>query len=193
MFNHRSPIALAGVLFGVFLAQNVSADIGDDAEKQILRLDPSEFRELPKDALEELKSRGCKVPQSFGLNTPHNVIRGSFANNAQNDWAVVCSKDGSSSILVFWGGPVRCSSEIQFGKGKDRELLQGIGYQKIGYSRAIHTIEGKRILEDHEKYGLGELPPIDHDGIVDEFLEKYDVVYYCYKDNWVRLNYEAGH
>src|SRR2546427_2385888 len=185
MFNRRSPIALAGVLFGVFLAQNVSADKWDDAEKQILRLDPSEFLELPKDALEELKSRGCKVPQSFGLGT--NVIPGSFANNAQNDWAVLCSKDGSSSILVFWGGPVRCSSEIQRGKSKDREWLQCIGYGKIGYSRAIHAIEGERILEEHKKYGLGKLPPIDHHGIVEEFLEKSWGVYYCYKGNWVQL------
>jgi hypothetical protein len=71
--------------------------------QSIKRLSPSAFPELPSAVRRALNLRGCSVPQSF-LTGPHNVIKGEFARPGQTDWAVLCSVNGVSGILVFWNG-----------------------------------------------------------------------------------------
>ena len=162
-----------------------SADVWDDAEKQIVRLDAWAFSQLPKNIVDELKNRGCKIPQTYGHNEPHNVIKGSFAEKSQEDWAILCSKDGVSTIQIFWGGPVRCPSEIE--KSEDRGWLQGIGSGKIGYSRTISSIGKKAISAYHEAFGGITPPPISYEGINEVFLEKGSVVHYCIQGKWIEL------
>lgn len=172
-------------LLSVLAVSVASADVWDEAEKQIVRLDPLSFSQLPKNIVEELKNRRCKIPQTFGHNEPHNVIKGSFAEKGQEDWAVLCSKNGVSTIQIFWGGSARCPSEIQ--KSEDRGWLQVVVPGKIGYSRAINSISKKPILAYHEAYGGVAPPSISHDGINDVFLEKASVVHYCNQGKWIEL------
>src|SRR4051812_15288168 len=65
---------------------------------------PSQFRELPPRVVKELERRHCTVPQPHPATGGTNVIRGAFARAGQADWAVMCSVNGASSILVFWAG-----------------------------------------------------------------------------------------
>jgi hypothetical protein len=78
-----------------------SKDVWAVAESQIRQLAPTAFAELPKQIMLELQSRGCTVPQVYGAPKPHNVIRGEFQRKGQVDWAVLCSRNGLSSVLVF--------------------------------------------------------------------------------------------
>ena len=178
-------IATVVSLLSVLITAVVRADVWSEAEKQIVRLDPSMFNELPTYIVDELKARNCKVPQTYGYGKPHNVISGSFTERDQKNWAVLCSKNGASSIQIFWGGAAKCPSEIQ--KSKDRGSLQGIGNRKIGYSRAIESISKKSILAYHKAYGGPSPPPISHQGINDIFLEKASVVHYCNEGQWIEL------
>jgi len=153
----------------------------NDADLQVQRLQPSAFSELPQNIKAELESRGCTIPQvkEYGtIRPPHNVIQGEFSKKGQLDWAVLCSKNRSSSILIFWNGLSKTYSEMA--KGQDKDSLQIINGDQIGFSRLI-GVAGKDFIKT-------QLPiPIDHDGINDEFVNKGSVVYYYSDGRWLSV------
>src|SRR6266850_6604363 len=82
-----------------------------EASKAITRLSPAAFPDLPLPVRDDLEKRGCRVPQSAWNPKPHNVISGQFIRPHHIDWAVLCSKNGSSTVLVFVeGSPTRVQS-----------------------------------------------------------------------------------
>ena len=82
------------------------------ADRETVWLSPDAFPELPKNLVLELQERGCAIPQSFPAQKPQNVIRGQLARPGQFDWAVLCSRNRVSSILVFWKGAEKNPAEI---------------------------------------------------------------------------------
>lgn len=83
------------------------------------------------------------MPQSFTSERPHNVVTGSFARAGQQDWAVLCSRQDSSSVLIFWGG-ADAESPTEFPRAADAGYLQGIGEGRIGYSRLLAAASPRR-------------------------------------------------
>jgi hypothetical protein len=158
----------------------------DRAEREIRRLSPSAFPDLPMAIRADLARRGCLIPQPFSARRPENVIRGRFTSASQRDWAVLCSIAGTSSILVFRAGSVTDVAELQ--PFPDRTFLQVIGDNfAVGYSRAIGVADARFIREHHRQYGGPEPPPLDHDGIDDIFVEKGSSVWYWYRGQWLKL------
>ena len=157
------------------------------ADAEIPRLSPSVFSDVPIAIRRELGRRGCRIPQSFATKTPHNVIRGRFTAANRQDVAALCSKSGSSSILVFRGGSTADVAELA--KEEDRGRLQTIdGDGNIGYSRAIDVADPKYIRDRQARYSGPPVPPsLDHDGINDLFVEKASVVWYWYGRRWWQL------
>jgi hypothetical protein len=51
------------------------------------------------------------------------LISGSFAKPGQIDWAAICSRNGESSVVVFWGGSPTSTTILN--PTKDRDWLQG--------------------------------------------------------------------
>ena len=158
----------------------------DLAESQIQRLQPSELSELPEVLVAELQTRGCTIPQ---LGYPHpnsnNVIHGEFAEKGQTDWAVLCSKNRFSSILIFWGGSPENPSEIA--DFQDHIFLQGQGNGQILYSRALGVVGQEYIRDHYIKYIGPNPPPIDHEGIDDIFVEKASSVHYYNQGKWLKV------
>ncbi len=157
----------------------------DKAASEILRLPPSAFPELPAVIRGELDRRRCTIPQADGYPKPHNVIQGSFTGKGQTDWAVLCSQDGESIILVFKGGSIEAVSQLA--KGADRNSLQVVGEGKIGYSRMISPVNGGSIVSYHREFGGPKPPPVDHQGIEDSFVGKASVILYYSRGIWLRL------
>ncbi len=157
----------------------------DKAEKEIQRLPPSAFPQLPEAILIELNRRRCTVPQAFGHPDPHNVIKGSFVGKGQIDWAVLCSQGGESSVLVFWGGATEVVSQLA--NGPDKTWLQTIGAGEIGYSRMITPVDGAGAVGYQEAFGGPKPPRFDHQGIEDSFLERASIILYYYRGTWLRL------
>jgi hypothetical protein len=172
------------ILCEMSLAED-SSDIWDQADQEILRLKPEIFANLPDNILKELKKRECTIPQSYASSDPHNVIQGQFQVKGQMDWAVLCSSDNISSILVFWGGNTRLVSEIA--KSPDKNWLQVIADRKIGYSRHISSIGGDSIMDHYQAHDGSKPPLFDHEGIDDAFLEKGSSVHYWHDGNWLAL------
>jgi len=106
-----------------------------DERTPINRFPSSEFPQLRSSVRKEVYRRGCRVPQVWGATKPGNVMRGSFIQAGHIDWAVLCSVNRVSSILIF-----RNSSSdqvVEIGREADINKLQVVGGDKIGYSRAI--------------------------------------------------------
>ncbi|HWE50064.1 MAG TPA: hypothetical protein VG273_09760 [Bryobacteraceae bacterium] len=155
------------------------------AERQIVRLPPSAFPMLPAAIVHELQQRGCTIPQDAFSKKPVNVISGEFVRHGQKDWAVLCSVNGSSSILVFWNGSAKNPAALN--PAEDINYLQGLGGEKIGFSRGI-AVAGVGFIDEHYRaYGGPKPPPLDHDGIDDAFLEKGSSVQYFYAGKWLQL------
>jgi hypothetical protein len=156
------------------------------AARTIRRLPPDSFPQLPAGVRSELKGRGCSVPQSFTSDRPHNVIAGRFAQAGQMDWAVLCSRQDSSSVLIFWGGAEE-TPPTEFPRTSDAGFLQEIGAGRIGYSRVLAVAGPGQIREYAAAFG-GTVPKVlDHDGVEDAFAEKASVVAYLEAGRWLAL------
>ena len=114
------------------------------------------------------------------------MISGQFRTPTVTDWAVLCSVNRVSTILVYLKG--RADSVAELGSAPDKGYLQGVGDGKIGYSRAIGVVDSSIIRQNNESYGGAELPPLDHQGIDDAFVEKASEVWYWYQGQWLRLS-----
>lgn len=156
------------------------------ADAATVRLSPRAFRSLPRNVIHTLEARGCSIPQLFGTSEPHNVVKGEFMKKGQTDWAVLCSRNKRSSILIFAGGSSKRVTAIA--ESADRTFLQTIdGGGNIGFSRAIDAVGRDFLVKHHEEYDGPTLPPIDHQGINDTFAEKGSVVHYYYRGKWLHL------
>jgi len=160
-------------------------DRWDTAAANIRRLPPSAFGDLPEAIRRDLERRKCTVPQIWDDSVPHNVVRGHFARPGQTDWAVLCSRNGVSAILVFWHESADTVAELD--SMSDGTFLQGVGGGQIGYSRQIGVADSAFINRHYGWYGGPEPPPLDHEGIDDAFVEKASVVHYWYEGRWLRL------
>src|SRR5262249_30146313 len=73
---------------------------------QIVRVPPIYFLHIDRTVHDALESRRCTVPQTWGEKWPGNIVRGHFISAKSDDWAALCSRGGSSSVLVISGGKV---------------------------------------------------------------------------------------
>jgi hypothetical protein len=156
------------------------------AARTIRRLPPDSFPHLPAAIRSALIADGCTVPQSFVEERPHNVISGHFAHARQRDWAVLCSRHDSSSVLIFWGRP-QPGTPAELGWTSDATFLQGIGAGRIGYSHVIMVAGPARIREYSAAFGGPQPKRLDHDGLEDGFAEKSSTVFYLERGRWLSL------
>ena len=156
-----------------------------EADLQVTRLAPSAFAELPPNIRRELERRGCTVPQVSADKKPQNVIKGEFTRKGQTDWAVLCSVNQISTILVFRNASVRNPTELA--REPDVDELQATGGDAVAYSRAISGVDRPYILNHYQAYDGNKPPTIDHQGINDAFVEKVSVIHYFGAGKWLNL------
>jgi hypothetical protein len=156
-----------------------------EADHQITRLPPSAFPELPIKINQELERRGCTIPQVPSDKKPHNVISGEFTGKGRTDWAVLCSLNRVSTILIFRNASER--EPLEIAPQADADSLQRGGGTAIEYSRAIEPVGREYILKHYRAYGGPAPAAIDHQGINDSFVGKASVVRYFYAGKWLEL------
>ena len=146
---------------------------------------PSDFPKLSGAIRSELEMRGCRIPQPYEGKAPQNLIQGEFAGSGKDDVAVLCSKQGVSSILIFWKGSAGAPAEIA--PAPDINFVQVTEDGKRGFSRLIARVGKDFILRHYKDYGGATPPSLDHDGIEDRFIEKGSTVHYFYSGQWFNL------
>lgn len=151
------------------------------------RLPPSAFTQLPHAVRRHLQARRCLIPQRELKPMPHNVINGAFARPGQRDWAVLCSRNGFSSILVFWNGQADAVAELAV-YPDNRFMQRVVRNGKTDYGREINAV-GKGFITRHyhKESGAPKPPPIKHQGIDDGFMDVASIVRYYYRGKWREL------
>ncbi len=154
------------------------------AAKEIRYLKPESFSELPPGIVSVLRNRKCGIPQPMGNSTPRNVVSGKFFEDEPRSWAVLCSMDEWSSILVFRNAADQNPHSLD--SMADCTFLQG-DENFIGFSRDIRTV-GRDYILDHDRGYSGEKPAqITHQAIEDSFLEKASSLWYFSDGKWYEL------
>lgn len=172
-------IVLALLLLG--FAQERPTDF-DRAEREIVRVAPTYYLGLPSAVRDALDVRGCTVPQTWGEVWPSNAVRGHFVGASSDDWAVLCSIRGSSSILVFSRGKVVAS----LARSPDRQHLAGILPGRAAFERHIDRI-APRAIRDYCRAFEQQCPPIRHDGIEDSPKSNVSEIRYFDGAKWIVL------
>jgi hypothetical protein len=191
----RIGLMVAGGIFGTAgFCHAQEAKGGKPAVQKgntIRKLQPADVAELPAEFVEKLNARGCSIPQfgtvgragdtagANGADSPTNVIHGEFARHGQEDWAVLCSKGGSSTIVIFWGKTTACSASLA--RLEDAHYLKRGKDKKVRYSRSIRAL-GESDLGD--RAGISGLKSFSHEGIDDRFVGKSSAFFYCSQGKW---------
>lgn len=157
----------------------------EEAIGKIRRLPVEAFPDLPAPIAAVLRARKCRVPQPSPNGAPRNVIRGEFVSKGEPGWAVLCSVNNSTALLVFRND--RDTNPDTVNTSDDRTYLQGLSGDNIGYSREIAAAGRDFIIRHYRAYGGPTPPPIDHQGIDDAFLEKASTTWYFHSRKWLRL------
>lgn len=155
------------------------------ADAAIVRLEPALFSELPSAIRTDLEKRGCTVPQP-AVDGKRNVVRGRFLTGRRIDWAVLCSRDRHSAILVFDGTSADWIAEL--GSEPDMNYLQVVDRAgAIGYSRVVAVAAPNAVRQRVRSDGPIAPDRIDHDGIEDAFVGKSSLIWYWSGQRWLRL------
>jgi hypothetical protein len=185
-----SVLASAGICHA---RQPKSGKAGVEKDGGIRKLQPADVAGLPPEFVEKLNARGCSIPQFGDLgrasapaaagdaaaDSTTNVIHGEFARAGQEDWAVLCSKGGSSTILIFWGKATGCPASLA--RLDDAHYLKRGKDKKMKYSRSIRAL-GQSDLGD--RAGIAGLKSFSHQGIDDRFVGKSSAFFYCSEGKW---------
>jgi hypothetical protein len=156
-----------------------------EADRQVRRLPPSAFPELPTKIKRELERRGCTIPQASADKKPQNIIKGEFTGKGRTDWAALCSLNRASTILIFRNASER--EPLDLAPERDADNFQAGAGTAIEYSRAISPVGRAYILKHYRAYGGPKPPTIGHQGINDAFVGKASVVHYFYAGKWLEL------
>ncbi|HEY1895656.1 MAG TPA: hypothetical protein VGG62_05260 [Terracidiphilus sp.] len=143
----------------------------------IRRLPVSSFPDLPPAVADLLSQRDCLVPQTYAAHHPENVVHASLERSGSSDWAVLCSAQGTVSLLVFFGStsgrPIVLSSAPET-KRLQRHDSTGV----LGFNWAIDPAPPETV-----RRAQGALqrksPPPDHDAVADSVVE-HGTVYRIY-------------
>lgn len=181
------------VFLGALLAASIIATAQDtekivhghkgDQSFAFRMLPPATFTELPAPILRDLEKRHCMIPQSYEAKSPENVIHGAFLQQGSNDWAVLCSQDGTSTLLVYRNATAAKPAELA--AQVDSDTAEPYDETSLlGFARGIDAASPDKISEllINKPYG-----PFDHDGIKDAHIEKSSVIHYFKGGTWMTL------
>lgn len=149
---------------------------------RVRHLPPASYPALPAVVAGELSRRGCLIPQTYQAHRPENVVHGSFERAGSSDWAVLCSVEGQTSLLVFFGAAQ--GAPMTVASAAETQRLQAYsGGTEMGFNWGIDpaTPETVRDLQD----GMWPRPaPLDHDALADSIIDQKTIYRYYANDKW---------
>jgi hypothetical protein len=164
---------------------NVVSD-GRSLPYLIHRLPISAFPDLPAQVAGVLSQRGCVVPQTYQAHRPENVVRASLERAGSSDWAVLCSAQGTVSLLVFFASAA--DRPIVLATAPEKRRLQAQGADKpLGFNWGIDPASPKNV-HDAQSSMRHRLSPLDHDALADSVIDHSTVYHFYAKNEWTLLN-----
>lgn len=149
---------------------------------RIRRLPLAAFPDLPVPVLNALEQRQCMVPQTYAARRPENVIYGEFWQKGSRDWAVLCSHDGSTSLLVFRGNAI--GLPVELASGKDTDRLQARLNGSLGFAWGLDPAAPENV----RRVAGTKSGPFDHDGIQVSIVERSSEIHYYQNGTWLHFD-----
>lgn len=152
----------------------------------IRRLPVSSFPNLPDAIAGVLNGRGCMIPQTYQAHRPENVVHASLERVGTTDWAVLCSANGTVTLLVFFASdpeePMALASTLEM-----ESLATHDRSGVLGFNWGIDPASPKRVRE--AQAAMEHHPPmLDHDALADTVLEKSTVYHFYSKNEWTMVD-----
>ena len=148
----------------------------------IRRLPVSSFPELPGPIATYLSQTGCLIPQTYQAHRPENVIHASLERPGSWDWAVLCSKDGTVSLLAFITGShaafwtVASAPEVLRMQVHDASGIAGFDW-------GIDAATPEQVRQ--AQAGMANRPPpVNHDALMDTIIDHRTVYHFYSKGRW---------
>jgi hypothetical protein len=152
----------------------------------IRHLPVNSFPDLPTAVQDQLRQRGCLIPQTYQAYGPENVVHARLEGPGTSDWAVLCSAHGTVSLLVFFGSAPGHPHLLATAQESERLQPRDPG-GVLGFNWGIDAAAPQRIHEAQS--GLKERPPwLDHDALADSLLDRHTVYHFYSGGAWTLLN-----
>jgi len=154
---------------------------GADVVYRIRLLPLASFPALPRVVAAQLDERKCMVPQTYEARAPENVVHASLERKGSDDWAVLCSVNGSTTLYVFFHSQL--AVPIALRHQRDTEWL---GAEMLGAYGSAWGIA--RRGPSQMRATKGSAISVDHDGIDDAFVDKSSTTRYFEDGKWIILD-----
>jgi hypothetical protein len=158
---------------------------GHSTSYVIRHLPISSFPDLPPAIQMELSARSCLIPQTYEAHQPENVVHASLEQPGSSDWAVLCTAQGTVSLLVFFGSD--SGKPFTLASAPETERLQMHDPSgTLGFNWGI-DIASPGDVHDAQ---LGMLHPpsrLDHDALADTLVDRHTVYHFYLKSAWIVL------
>lgn len=146
---------------------------------RLRRLPLSAFPDLPPSVRAVLTQRRCMIPQTWEARRPENVIHGAFFQAGHEDWAMLCSQAGESSLLVFRDG-IGVPFELGSYKDVDR-LAPTTEGARLGYAWGLDAASPARLRQ----FAPGQ--NFEHDGIEASMIEYSSILHFYRNGQWTTI------
>ncbi len=150
---------------------------------QFRRLPISSFPEIPSQIAAVLTERGCMIPQTWQAHRPENVIHGSFEHAGTEDWAMLCSVRGTTSLLVFLAdAPV--ASPAKLAEWQETTRLQPHDPSGVlGFNWGIDAATPRQF---RDAFASESSPPTvpDHDAVADSVIDTRTIYHLWMQGQW---------
>ncbi len=134
----------------------------------------------------QLTDRGCLIPQTYAARRPENVVHASLQNPGSSDWAVLCSSQGSVSLIVFFGTTPGAPLTL-LSVPETRRLQTHFGTGVLGFNWGIDPATPDAVRQ--AQIGLHPRPArLDHDALADTAVDKKTIYHFYAKGSWSILD-----
>ena len=159
---------------------------GESTPYRIRRLPISSFPDLPSDVADLLNRRGCLIPQTYEAHHPENVVHASLERAGSSDWAILCSAQGTVSLLVYFASAP--SQLLVLASTRETQRLQAHDLTGVlGFNWGIDPASPQHIHED--QIGMEHRPPLlDHDALADSVIDRHTVYHFYLRDSWTVID-----
>lgn len=190
-FTKVLPVCLAAVLTVAAAAQateqvetgQLTTQTGTRINYKIRLLPLASFPGIPDTIRTELETRHCMVPQTYEARQPENVVHGAFEKKGTSDWAVLCSVNGASSLLVFFANRSQTPFTLDTGKNSQWIAVRPSG-QVRGFAWGVDALGPAEISQQVH----ADPDAFDHDGVGDAFIERESTIRYYSNGAWTILS-----
>src|SRR6202790_3177116 len=153
---------------------------------EVRHLPVSSFPNLPLDVAGQLTDRGCLIPQTYEARRPENVVHGSLQRPGSSDWAVLCSAQGTVSLMVFFGSTPG-QPLILVTAAETQRLQSHTGTSVLGFNWGIDPAAPDAVRQ--AQIALVPRPPrLDHDALADAAVDHKTIYRFYAKGSWSVLD-----